>query len=80
MLKLSADSDPLTCSGTTLVYLATDAYNAYMQAIGANFDQISGLLSIPAQDGALENIPDLVFTIPGSERQMVMNNCPFALS
>ena len=58
---------PLTAgivdTGTTLLLLATDAYDAYTAATGATPDSSTGLLSItPEQFAALES---LFFTIGG---------------
>jgi cathepsin E len=36
----------MSCAGTTLLLLATDAYNRYVSATGAVFDNTTGLLQI----------------------------------
>ena len=47
----------ITDTGTTLLYLATDAYDAYVSATGATLDSTTGLLSISAsQFDALESL------------------------
>lgn len=47
----------ITDTGTTLLYLATDAYDAYVDATGATLDSATGLLSISAsQFDALESL------------------------
>jgi cathepsin E len=52
-------------TGTTLLLLVTNSYNAYVKATGAVLDNTTGLLKVTeAQFNALEN---LVFTIGGTE-------------
>jgi saccharopepsin len=44
-----------SCQGTTLLYLATDAFKAYASAVGATMDSTTGLLTItPAQYARLQ--------------------------
>ena len=50
-------------TGTTLILIATDAYERYVSATGAVFDSSVGLLSVtPAQ---YENMKSLYFVIGG---------------
>ncbi|KZT50985.1 acid protease [Calocera cornea HHB12733] len=52
-------------TGTTLVLIASDAFQAYQQAIpGSSVDQNSGLLEIPASQ--VQNLQSLVFNIGGT--------------
>ena len=48
-------------TGTTLVLLATDAFNTYMQLTGATLDQTTGLLTISQADYA--NLQSLNFNV-----------------
>lgn len=58
-------------TGTTLLLLATDAYNAYVNATGAMLDSTTGLLKItPAQYANLES---LFFTIGDSIYEFTAN-------
>jgi len=53
-------------TGTTLVLIASDAFQKYQQAIpGSQVDQTSGLLEIPAS--SINSMQSLVFTIGGTE-------------
>lgn len=51
-------------TGTTLVLLATDAFNTYMQLTGATLDQTTGLLTISQADYA--NLQSLMFNVGGT--------------
>ncbi|KZP01517.1 acid protease [Calocera viscosa TUFC12733] len=52
-------------TGTTLVLIASDAFQAYQQAIpGSTVDQNSGLLEVPASQ--VQNLQSLVFNIGGT--------------
>ncbi|KAG6901583.1 hypothetical protein C0995_010253 [Termitomyces sp. Mi166 len=58
-------------TGSTLVLIATDAFNKYREAVGAVLDQDTGLLRINAtQFGQLQN---LVFQISGSNFELTPN-------
>ncbi|KZT31528.1 family A1 protease, partial [Sistotremastrum suecicum HHB10207 ss-3] len=46
-------------TGTTLVLLATDAYDQYVSATGATLDQTTGLLTVPS-DSSLVNLDFLI--------------------
>jgi len=48
-------------TGTTLLLLATEAFQAYEKATGATMDQTTGLLTLPASDFA--KLQDLNFSI-----------------
>ncbi|KAI5834837.1 acid protease [Schizophyllum commune Tattone D] len=59
----------ITDTGTTLLYLATDAYDAYVSSTGATLDSTTGLLSISAsQFDALES---LFFDINGVTYELI---------
>ncbi|EIN03785.1 acid protease [Punctularia strigosozonata HHB-11173 SS5] len=48
-------------TGTTLLYLASDAYNRYVNATGATLDMTTGLLRItPAQYNSLKNLDFMI--------------------
>jgi len=51
----------ITDTGTTLIYLATDAYNRYKTAVGATLDSTTGLLRISSSK--YSSLSNLVFTI-----------------
>ncbi|KAH8104997.1 acid protease [Phellopilus nigrolimitatus] len=51
-------------TGTTLLYLATDAYKAYQTATGGTPDQTTGLLKI--SDSQYQNLKSLFFKIGGT--------------
>lgn len=58
-------------TGTTLVLLATDAFNQYVSATGATLDQTTGLLTISsAQFDALQNLD---FNIGGTTYSLTPN-------
>lgn len=58
-------------TGTTLLLLATDAFNAYQKAIGAVLDSTTGLLTVTeAQYGQMQN---LVFTIGSATFELTPN-------
>ncbi|KAG6901381.1 hypothetical protein C0995_012687 [Termitomyces sp. Mi166 len=58
-------------TGTTLVLIATNAFNKYRDAVGAVLDQATGLLRIkPVQFGQLRN---LVFQISGRNFELTPN-------
>lgn len=45
------------CTGTTLILIATNAYNAYQVATGATFDSATGLLTVTtSQYNSLKNL------------------------
>jgi len=50
-------------TGTTLLLLATDAFQSYQQATGATLDQTTGLLTITEQQ--YEQLQSLYFNIGG---------------
>ncbi|TRM66649.1 aspartic peptidase domain-containing protein [Schizophyllum amplum] len=61
----------ITDTGTTLLYLATDAYDAYVKATGGEYDNSVGLLRITsAQFDALES---LFFSIGGVTYELTPN-------
>jgi hypothetical protein len=51
-------------TGTTLVMIATDAFQAYQKATGATLDSTTGLLTIT--DAQYQNLQPLVFDIGGT--------------
>ncbi|KLO14788.1 acid protease [Schizopora paradoxa] len=51
-------------TGTTLLLLATEAFDAYQKATGATLDNTTGLLTLPASD--FEKLQDLNFSIGGT--------------
>lgn len=61
-----------------MIYLATDAFQAYTQLIGAEPDYRSGLISFPATQEALDKVPDLSFNFPGINETVVLNKCRHA--
>ncbi|KAL5507669.1 hypothetical protein ACEPAH_5287 [Sanghuangporus vaninii] len=58
-------------TGTTLVLLATDAYNTYVSLTGATLDDSVGLLSISRSD--YENLQSLFFNIGDQTYELTAN-------
>ena len=58
-------------TGTTLLLLATDAFQAYEKATGAKMDQSTGLLTL--SESQFENLQSLFFTIGGVQYEMTAN-------
>ncbi|KAH9979933.1 acid protease [Lactifluus volemus] len=58
-------------TGTTLILLATDAFQTYQQATGATLDQTTGLLTITASQ--FENLQSLFFNIGGISYELTPN-------
>lgn len=59
----------ITDTGTTLLYLATDAYDAYVDATGATLDSTTGLLSISAEQ--FLSLKSLFFDINGVTYELI---------
>ncbi|KAI5118252.1 hypothetical protein M0805_007501 [Coniferiporia weirii] len=58
-------------TGTTLLYLATDAFNAYQKATGATLDSTTGLLKISSSQ--YDNLQSLFFSIGGTTFELTAN-------
>ncbi|KAJ3533256.1 hypothetical protein NM688_g7307 [Phlebia brevispora] len=58
-------------SGTTLLYLASDAYSRYQNATGATLDETTGWLTVTEEQ--YNNLADLVFTIGGTQFSLTPN-------
>ncbi|KAJ3554984.1 hypothetical protein NM688_g2822 [Phlebia brevispora] len=58
-------------SGTTLQFVATDAFQLYCSLTGASFDDITELATITNEQ--YDNLSDLVFTIGGTEFVLTPN-------
>ena len=58
-------------TGTTLLMIASDAYQAYMQATGATEDQTTGLLTITQEQ--YNNLQSLYFNIGGVNYEFTAN-------
>ncbi|TFK51248.1 aspartic proteinase [Heliocybe sulcata] len=58
-------------TGTTLVYIATDAYNRYVRATGATLDNATGLLRISSSQ--YNNLKTLNFNIGGTSYGLTAN-------
>ncbi|KAF7796287.1 hypothetical protein EIP86_007463 [Pleurotus ostreatoroseus] len=58
-------------TGTTLLMIATDAFQAYEKATGATMDQTTGLLSL--SEDQLNNLQSLFFTIGGTTYELTAN-------
>ncbi|KAG6837334.1 hypothetical protein H0H93_011429 [Arthromyces matolae] len=58
-------------TGTTLVYIATDAYNRYRSATGAVLDSTTGLLRITSSQ--FSSLQSLFFTINGVAFELTAN-------
>ncbi|KAJ3554986.1 hypothetical protein NM688_g2824 [Phlebia brevispora] len=76
--SISYDGEPILSttagivdSGTTFIYIATDAYEKYQAATGATLDQTTGLLTIT--DDQYNNLADLLFEIGGTAFTLTPN-------
>ena len=69
--SLLSGSAGIVDTGTTLLLLATDAFQAYQRATGAKMDNATGLLSI--SESQFENLESLFFTIGGTTFEMTAN-------
>ncbi|KAF9061456.1 acid protease [Rhodocollybia butyracea] len=58
-------------TGTTLLMIATDAFQAYQQATGATLDQTTGLLKLTASE--FDNLQSLFFQIGGTTFEFTPN-------
>ena len=58
-------------TGTTLVMIATDAFQAYQKATGATMDNTTGLLTITEEQ--YNNLQSLVFNIGGTDFELSPN-------
>jgi len=68
---IQASTEGIVDTGTTLLLLEENAFNAYIDAVGGKEDEATGLFTITsAQFDALE---DLVFTIGGTEFSLTPN-------
>ena len=59
--KLLSGAAGIVDTGTTLLMIATDAFEKYQKATGAKMDQTTGLLKITEQQ--LGKLQSLIFTI-----------------
>ena len=59
--SLLSGSAGIVDTGTTLLLIATDAFQKYQQATGATLDQTTGLLKLTQQQSS--NLQSLFFTI-----------------
>lgn len=58
-------------TGTTLIYLASDAFSAYQQATGASLDESTGLLKLTSDQ--YDNLQSLFFEINGTTFELTKN-------
>ncbi|KIY53037.1 aspartic protease [Fistulina hepatica ATCC 64428] len=58
-------------TGTTLLYIATNAYDAYVEATGATYDEDTGLLKISSS--GYDELESLIFTIGGTAFEFTAN-------
>ncbi|KAJ3809861.1 family A1 protease [Lentinula aff. lateritia] len=58
-------------TGTTLNYMPTDAFNAYINSTGGIFDEVTGLYEITEEQ--YDALDDLVFTIGGTDFPLTSN-------
>ena len=68
---LLSGSAGIVDTGTTLLLLATDAFQAYQDATGATPDESTGLLSLT--EGQFANLQSLFFTIGGTTFELTPN-------
>ncbi|KAI0354862.1 acid protease [Trametes cingulata] len=69
--SLLSGSAGIVDTGTTLLLLATDAFQAYQRATGATMDNATGLLTLTEQQFA--NLQSLFFTIGGTTFEFTPN-------
>ncbi|TFY78615.1 hypothetical protein EWM64_g5399 [Hericium alpestre] len=65
------DSSGIVDTGTTLILLATDAFQAYQKATGAKLDQSTGLLTVT--ESQFNNLQSLFFTVGGVSYELTPN-------
>jgi hypothetical protein len=70
-IVISVSADSPVWKGTTLIYLANDAYNKYKSATGATLDPITGLLRLPASE--YSSLSNLTFNIGSSNYTLTPN-------
>jgi hypothetical protein len=64
-------SSGIVDTGTTLLLIATDAFQTYQQATGATLDQTTGLLTVT--ESQFENMESLFFEIAGTTFEFTPN-------
>ncbi|GJE88426.1 acid protease [Phanerochaete sordida] len=69
--KLLSGAAGIVDTGTTLLMIATDAFEKYQKATGAKMDQTTGLLKITEQQ--LSKLQSLIFTIAGKTYELNAN-------
>lgn len=70
--KLLSSSAGIVDTGTTAIFFASDAFQAYMNLIpGATLNEDAGLIQIPKS--SLDSIPDLRFTFADTGRTLTLN-------
>ncbi|KAI0826845.1 acid protease [Trametes gibbosa] len=69
--SLLSGSAGIVDTGTTLLLLATDAFQAYQQATGATLDNETGLLTLT--DAQFKELKSLFFTIGGTSFELTAN-------
>ncbi|KAL1710918.1 aspartic peptidase domain-containing protein [Schizophyllum commune] len=67
--QILAKTAGIADTGTTLIYLPTDAYRAYTASTGAVEDQQTGLLRVTAEQ--FENMQSLTFTVSGEDFALI---------
>ncbi|KAI0089618.1 aspartic peptidase A1 [Irpex rosettiformis] len=70
-VSILPQSSGIVDTGTTLILLATSAFNEYMKATGASLDERVGLLSIPAN--RYKNLESLYFLIGSKTFELTPN-------
>ncbi|PSR70558.1 hypothetical protein PHLCEN_2v13597 [Hermanssonia centrifuga] len=68
---LLTSSSGIVDTGTTLLMIATDAFQAYQKATGATMDETTGLLTIT--EAQFEKLQSLFFTIGGTQYEFTAN-------
>ena len=68
---LLSGSAGIVDTGTTLLLLATDAFQAYQQATGAQLDNTTGLLTLT--ESQFNNLQSLFFNIGGTTYEFTAN-------
>jgi len=64
-------SSGIVDTGTTLILIATDAFQAYQQATGATMDNSTGLLTLT--EDQFNNLQSLIFNVGGVQYELTPN-------
>jgi hypothetical protein len=69
--QILKNSSGIVDTGTTLIYLATDAYNAYLSATGGVYDNTTGFVKIPPANAS--KLQSMFFNIGDYKFELTAN-------